>query len=607
MQAPSPSIDQIALAIRQQRPQAAEQLAREYLRAMPGDESALLLLGMSLQMQQQADAAIDVFRELTRLKPDSALHWNNLGALLRGAERADAAEEAYRQALQLEPRNARALENLGLIHYDRSDFPAARKFLVAAVELDPGAVNARIYGAAACCECVDIPTAERLVASWWQWTQLDLDPQLALANVMLRSGHPDSAETILRRALTQTADKPRVLVRLLNLYERLNRVDDALALLPQLPRPDTVSDPDLQDEIVKAYSALAARENDYRKARELLEPLAGVRKAGAEVFFALAKVRDKDGDVPGAMQALERAHALQMEKAAKLIPELIEADVDPLTLGLDPVTAESRAQWLEAPGPAAAESPIFIMGFPRSGTTMLEQMLDAVPTLKAMDEQPFLQNVIERMREFGLDYPEQLHLVDAGQCEQLRQVYWDRVRRVVTLAPGQCLVDKNPLNMLRLPLVNRLFPQARIILILRHPCDVVLSCYMQSFGAPSFNLLCSTLPRLARGYVNAFQGWLTNVEILQPRIFELRHEDLLDDFAGYARRIGEFIGVEDTTPMLAFHEHARRKGYIATPSYAQVTEPLNRKGVDRWRRYRAYMEPVLPILRPIMEHWGYAD
>jgi hypothetical protein len=103
------------------------------------------------------------------------------------------------------------------------------------------------------------------------------------------------------------------------------------------------------------------------------------------------------------------------------------------------------------------------------------------------------------------------------------------------------------------------------------------------------------------------QGWLTNAEILAPQVLQLRYEDLLADFAGNARRIGDFIGVDDATPMLAFHEHARRKGYIATPSYAQVIEPANTRGVGRWLRYRAHMQPILPILKPIMEHWGYAD
>ncbi len=120
-------------------------------------------------------------------------------------------------------------------------------------------------------------------------------------------------------------------------------------------------------------------------------------------------------------------------------------------------------------------------------------------------------------------------------------------------------------------------------------------------------ILCSTLQRLARGYVNAMQCWLHNAQILSPRIMELRYEDLLADFAGNARRLGEFIGVDDSAPMLAFHEHARKKGYIATPSYAQVTEPANTRALGRWLRYRAHLEPILPILKPIMEHWGYAD
>jgi len=307
------------------------------------------------------------------------------------------------------------------------------------------------------------------------------------------------------------------------------------------------------------------------------------------------------------MQALQRAHELQMQKASLLVPELIASGQEPLTVGLDPITLQSRSQWPELSAPALDASPIFIMGFPRSGTTMLEQMLDAVPTLRAMDEQPFLQSVVERIEQFGLQYPRDLHRLDQAQCDELRAVYWALVRKTVALEPGQRLVDKNPLNMLRLPLVNRLFPNARIIFALRHPCDVVLSCYMQSFGAPAFNLLCSTLERLARGYVNAMQGWLHHAGILEPALMPLRHEDLLGDFAGTAQRIGEFIGVADFSPMLAFHEHARQKGYIATPSYAQVTEPVNRKGVDRWRRYRSYFEPILPTLRPILEHWQYAD
>src|SRR5215831_14017521 len=111
-----------------------------------------------------------------------------------------------------------------------------------------------------------------------------------------------------------------------------------------------------------------------------------------------------------------------MQKAALLVPDLIASGVEPLTAGLDPISAESRAAWADVPAPDESRSPVFIMGFPRSGTTMLEQMLDAVPSLRAMDEQPFLQSVVEHMATFGLEYPRDLHRLDAGQCEQLRKV-----------------------------------------------------------------------------------------------------------------------------------------------------------------------------------------
>jgi len=607
MQPAASALSEITAAIQQGRLPAAEQLAREQLNAHPGDESILTLLGLSVQMQGRPGDAAVYFEELTRLQPDAAMHWNNLGSILRDAGQGERAEAAYRRAQALAPRDSQILENLGLLYYDRADYAAARVCFVGASEIDPASTTARIYGAHACCECTDMPTAEHLVAPWWQWTNIDFEQQLVLASVMLRLSHVDTAETILRRALPRAPDKARVNVRLLMLYERLNRVDEAQALLAQLPPPASVSDPDLQSDIINAHAAMAARENDYHKARDLLEPLAGIGAPGSEFFFTLARIRDKLGDVDGAMQALGSAHALQMQKASLMIPELIASGVEPLTAGLDPISAESRQQWVDIPAPGDDESPIFIMGFPRSGTTMLEQMLDAVPALRAMDEQPFLQSVVERIGQFGLLYPRDLHRLDAQQCAELRKVYWSLVRKTVKLEPGQRLVDKNPLNMLRLPLVNRLFPRSRIIFAMRHPCDVVLSNYMQSFGAPAFMLLCSTLERLARGYVNAMQGWLHHVAILEPALFPLRHEDLLNDFAGTAQRIGDFIGIADSAPMLRFHEHAKQKGYIATPSYAQVTEPVNRKGVDRWRRYRRHLEPILPALKPVLEHWHYAD
>ena len=223
-----------------------------------------------------------------------------------------------------------------------------------------------------------------------------------------------------------------------------------------------------------------------------------------------------------------------------------------------------------------------------------------------MDERAFVQDVIDGMARLGFAYPGDLGRLDSAACAHLRGIYWERVASVVELGPERRLVDKNPLNILRLPMLLRLFPKASVILVLRHPMDVVLSCYMQSFRAPAFQILCSSLHRLARGYVNAMQFWLRHVDVLQPRILELRYEDLVDNPAMHARALGDFLGLVDVSPMLRFDEHARKKGFISTPSYAQVVEPLNKKAVGRWQRYREHLEPVIPVLKPIMDHWGYS-
>ncbi|MGH8153304.1 MAG: sulfotransferase domain-containing protein, partial [Rhodanobacteraceae bacterium] len=114
------------------------------------------------------------------------------------------------------------------------------------------------------------------------------------------------------------------------------------------------------------------------------------------------------------------------------------------------------------------------------------------------------------------------------------------------------------------------------------------------------------LERLARAYVAAMECWLYHVELFHPQILVSRYEDLVADTATYTRRIAEFLGLADAESMLHFDVRAREKGFIRTPSYTQVVEPINRRAVSRWLPYREYFEPILPILQPMLEYWGYA-
>ena len=589
--------------------QQAEEAARHYLGQWPEVETAWSIRGYSLLQLQRAHDAAEVYEETTRRFPGNPLHWNNLGTAHRQGGRFRDAEAAYARALQLQPDNPQFHANLGLLYLEWKRVLAARDHLWRAFQLDPTDYEARIFGSQMCLECGDDDRAEQILQGWQAWAdRIDTPLRADLAGMLLRLGRNAEGEAMLRRLLDDPRCGSAARARLVMALERFNRIDEARELLGQLPEPSKVQDGELRAEIIEARAVIAGRDKDVSHARALLEKLLeepGAERRDTMAWFLLAKVCDKQNDTVACMKYLALAHESQMRVAAQFVPELVEPSGDPMDIANYRVSPDAFRSWKPVAAPPLEESPIFVLGFPRSGTTMLEQMLDAHPGMVSMDEQPFVQRVIERMQAMGLEYPEKLGELDDAQCAALRDTYWRSVARLVQIRPGQRLVDKNPLTMLRLPLLVRLFPNAKIVFVVRHPCDVVFSNYLQHFNAPAYIALCSALPRLAAGYAAAMRFWLEQVEILRPHVFEWRYEDAVRDFDNHVERLGKFLELSDTAPLRQFSEHAKRKGYIGTPSYAQVVQPVYASSIGRWQRYREYFEPVLPVLAPAMRHWGY--
>jgi hypothetical protein len=353
-------------------------------------------------------------------------------------------------------------------------------------------------------------------------------------------------------------------------------------------------------------ATLALRSGDVVAARSLLES-GGPRHANDYThYFDLAKIHDKLGETELAMQTLQCAHAIQVEELKHASPEHFEAGALALPAAIPRTSAEDHARWPQLIAPDARNSPVFIVGFPRSGTTLLEQMLDAHPDLQSMDENPFFNRLADKLRNHHPGILSNLDLLQQRDCDELRKRYLIMVSETIQRRWSAQLVDKNPLNMMWVPLITRLFPEAKFILALRHPCDVILSCYMQNFRSSILGAACASLERLAAAYVQAMECWLEDERIFRPQVLVSRYEELVTDFPEQTRRIADFLQLEDATPMLQFDQRARDKGYIATPSYSQVIEPVNRKGLNRWTRYRREFEPVLPILEPMLRHWGYS-
>ncbi|MEO8458946.1 MAG: sulfotransferase [Dokdonella sp.] len=587
----------------------AEALSRNYLTTAPNDEGGLLVLAMSLDAQSRTIEALAQFDRLAALFPTTPAHWTNLGNARRTMGYNSGAREAYERALSLDPDEPATIQGFGELCLQLGEFQPARKYLLRAHELNPGDANLRGEAAKACYECGDGETAELVLQGWQQWASHD---PLALGDIawtFARIGDDAQAESALEIGDRLAPGNPRIMARRAALYERSNRIDEARALLERIDDRAAKSD-DLREEIAIVRALLAARGGDLdaacRMHEEILADPAAQRRH-LYLQFSLARLYDRKGDSEAAMVWLRRGHDMLKLQLKAHDPELFSPDSDPLETQRLRISQVDFSGWQTVSPPSKEESPIFVVGFPRSGTTMLETMLDAHPQLAGMDERSFLQDVVKSMRGLGMKYPDDIDQLDDETCQQLRATYWHLVRTRARIDPGKRLVDKNPLNMFRLALIKRLFPESPIILALRHPCDVVLSNYMQLFHAPAYAAMCTNIESTARGYASAFEYWLEQAALLQPKIMELRYEDIVDDIDAQSRKIAEFLDIPWDARMVSFQDRALARGFIATPSYHQVVEPINRKGIDRWLRYRGEFETALPHLKPYLERWGYTS
>lgn len=501
------------------------------------------------------------------------------------------------------PDNADVLLRLGWSKLQLGDAWAARDALLKAHVLRPNAVVIRIYAARALAECGDY-RAPQLIQDWQRWLPLPDRLQFDLADAMQRTDWTVEAVGVLEDLLRRSPGHTWARLLLASLYERINRLEDARTLLDAMPSSDA-ADVATDRERLHQQAVLQMRAGAPEEARTLLQR-AGPRIAGdAEHFFLLGKLADQAGDVDDAMAQLQQAHVSQRHTLEHVAPQRLRDDAALLPAAETYLDAASVARWPIQAAPDAAQSPIFVIGFPRSGTTLVEQMLDAHPALQAMDERPHFDVLADQLEDYGVHVPSDLGRLTQADCDELRKGYLLMACARTPRRWNAQLVDKNPLNMLWLPLIQRVFPNARLVLMLRNPCDVLLSNYMQDYRSVVMMSISLDLQRLARAYVDAFGHWFHHAEILKPNVLTIRYEDLVANPERMAAEIGGFLGLTDSSAMLDAARHAREKGFIGTPSYSQVIEPINRHGVDRWLRYRRWFDQPLAILAPVLPKVGY--
>ena len=350
------------------------------------------------------------------------------------------------------------------------------------------------------------------------------------------------------------------------------------------------------------------REGDFEGSLKRLESLADEADESddmAAIFNELGNIRDRLGDTTGAFKAFKQSNQIQSNRAKQL-----DISSAPRREQID-----TCLQWFETTDTShwtaehpESPDPIFLVGFPRSGTTLTEQVLDAHPGLLTGDEWPIL-DVSTRSLDIILGrpvpYPQGLAELTRDEINLLRDRYWAGIYETIgTKDIDQQFVDKMPLNLIHMGLVRRIFPQAKIIMALRDPRDVCLSCFAQNFVANDTLVNFLKLEDTATFYAKVMDLWLLYREYLGLHWFETRYEDLVADFRPTTEQLLAFLDLPWEDQIEDFAAAAANRS-ITTPSYQNVTEGLYQRAAGRWQRYQEQMEPILPILAPYISRFGY--
>lgn len=421
---------------------------------------------------------------------------------------------------------------------------------------------------------------------------------------------PEAAEAAWRRAIACDPARLDAAANLALLLEGSNRLDEAEAIAQDAAR--RLPEGQAQVAAVELHLVLARLARRRRDKLRALDHLARIDALGPDdrqrrhAGFERGKLLDAQGDAAGAVAAFALGNRLAQASWQRANPGRNKA-----LAGVEYMIDLVGKGWLRSWRPVEPLPPhrelAFLVGFPRSGTTLLNQVLDAHPAIHAIEEKPTVQTVMDAVQAMPGGYPHALAALDAFDVDWLRDAYGRAVAALGDADPAKLLLDKFPMNTTLAGLLHRVFPQARFVFALRHPCDVVLSCVMQDFELNNTMANFGTLADAVGLYVRTMELWQAYREQLPLSVHVVRYEDVVDDFDGQVAALCGFLGVEWRDGLRDFSAKALARGRIHTPSYEQVSRPIYREARYRWERYREFLEPHLPALRPWIEKFGYAE
>ena len=529
----------------------AERFLRNALEINPKYESALVNLGAVLNELGKINEGEKFLKNALKINPSSPMALNNLGNILSKKNKDKEAEICYRKAIELKSDFFLAYDNLGSLLSKRGNLIEAEKFIEKAINYNAKFELAYVNLGSIKIDLDKLPEAE----------------ELFLTAIQINENYIYAYRNLFR-LYEKTNNLKKLKNKLKTLKENKNTINEKLLF----------------------QARICFREKDYIKAKNSIDQVSDEwinntdHQTNLLYWSFKAFIEEKVGNYDEAFKCFENSQ-LNL-KYENFNPKVFQNYIHTYRKNLDNKDFVVENNSLKE----NEFSPVFLIGFPRSGTTLLDTILRSHPEIDVVEEKPLInsvEQVIKSKFKYSLD---ELHKLNKKDLEILRNHYLEILKNNCENKNAKILIDKFPFQTVCLPLINLLFPNAKIIFTHRNPYDTVLSCFQQAFEPNNAMSNFRSIESASLIYDLTMNIWTDYKKKLKMNFITSKYEDLIVDFDKHILKILNFLNINWDENIKNYRNTANKRGKINTPSSSQVIQPIYKTSIEKWKNYEKYFK-----------------
>ncbi len=578
----------------------AELLLRKSIELNPKDINTLVNLGCVLKDLGDHNEAEKFLRNALEINPTSEIALANLGVVLNELEKIDEGERCLRKVIDNNPTSSMALNNLGNILSKKKIYNEAELCYRKAIEIKSDFSLAYNNLASLLSRQGKLIEAEEFTEKAIQY-----NPKFELAYVNLGSIKIDldkssEAEELFLTAIKINKNYDYAYRNLFRLYEKTNDINKLKNKIQNLN-----DNKNIVNEILMFKARIYFREKDFIRSKKLIDQVSDEWIKNTDhstnlLFWSFkAFIEEKVKNYDEAFKCFEKSQ-LNL-KYEDYNPRFFLNYIHAYRKNLDNkafLTKNKNAKISE-------NAPVFLIGFPRSGTTLLDTILRSHPEIDVLEEKPII-NSVEQIIKSKFKCPlDELHKLNMNNLDFLRNHYLENLKNNSDNKNAKILIDKFPFQTVCLPLINLLFPNSKIIFTHRNPYDTVLSCFQQSFEPNNAMSNFRSIESASKIYDLTMNMWKDYKTTLKMNFITSKYEDLIDNFETNILRILDFLDLKWDENIKNYRDTAYKRKRINTPSSSQVIQPLYKSSIDKWKNYEKYFKNSNQYLEKWISYFKY--